>query len=184
MGRIVSVKKRPYSGLICFVLSAVLFTSPVFAAGSVRVDRVAEQVTGENLKCETAYPHISGLNDKNMQQKLNVAFKEKADVVRTEAKYEAKSGNVNAKMDFKVMRNQDGVMSLVMKESIVAGKGEKLTQTGVTINTVTGRRYFISDLFIDNADYVSTLSAQIKSKIESSQLSVKGFDKISENADY
>jgi len=187
MGRIVKGKKSPFRGLICFVITFVFVASPVSATGSVRVDRIAEQSSEPALKCRIDYPHISGLTDENMQHKLNVAFNEKANVFRTKAKYEAKSGTVDADMGFKVTRNQDGVMSLVMKEKINAGKGEKLTQTGVTIDTVTGRRYFISDVFIDNADYVAVLSAQVKSQIERQGLDlrqVKRFKKISENADF
>jgi hypothetical protein len=185
--RIVESKKGSPRGLICFALAAVFFVSPAFAAGSVRVDKVDKQVSDSTLKCRIVYPHISGLDDENRQQRLNVAFMERAKTVCTRAKYEAKSGTVNANMDFKVTHNHDGVMSLVMKESINAGSGEKFTQTGVTIDTVTGRRYLISDLFIDNADYVATLSAQVKSQIERMQprlKQVKEFAEISDNAEF
>lgn len=187
MGRIVGCKKKPVCGFFCFAIALIFLASPVYASGSVRVDKVAAQMSDSSLNCHIVYPHISGLNDENMQQRLNVAFMEMAKIVHTKAKYEAKSGTVDADMDFNVTRNQDGVMSLVMKENINSSKGKRFAQTGVTIDTVTGRRYLISDLFIDNADYVATLSAQVKSQLERNRQSgnqVKEFNQISENADF
>lgn len=182
MGRIIEKKMNPLCGFVCFALIFMFLASPAFAAGTVRVGRITEKESYSSVQSSIAYPNISGISDTKQQNRLNVAFMEMAKTFRTKAEYEAKSGTVNANMDYKVMRNQDGVMSLVVKESINSGRGQDVSQIGVTIDTVTGRRYLISDLFIENADYVDTISDYINSKQRNK--SDASFVKVSENADY
>lgn len=182
MGRIVEGSKSPSRGLFCFVLCAAFLAGPAAAAGSVRVERISEQVSGDTLDCRIAYPHLTGITDGDGQRKLNVAFLEQANTLRTRAAYEAKSAKVRAKLDFTVTRNSGGVMSLYTKESVDSGGGEKVAQKGVTIDTVTGRRILLSDLFIGNADYVATLNAEVKSQTAKSPAG--DFDAVGENAGY
>ncbi|HEX2938246.1 MAG TPA: DUF3298 domain-containing protein [Ruminiclostridium sp.] len=188
MGEIAELKKSPLKhGLFCFSLAFVLAVVPVSAAGSLRVEKVSESVSVPSLNCRVSYPHIDGISNLSRQERLNVALKESAKTVETKARYDAKFGNVNADVDFIVTRNNNSIMSLVVKGKISSGKSESLSQTGLTIDTVTGRRYLLADLFIDNADYVETLSNQIKTQIARSGLDkrqVKEFKRISENEDF
>ncbi len=186
MGRIMLGKKKQGSIILCLSLCLIFLANPVCALGSLRVEKISSEISGSQLNYRIVYPHISGLKDTMMQQRLNVAFMEKAKAAECEAKYEAKSAAVNGNVDFEVRRNQNGVMSLVMKKNINAGFGNRAEQTGVTIDTVTGSRYLIADLFVNNADYVATLSAQVKEQIRRglNYKKLREFEQISENSDY
>jgi len=180
-------KKSPWFGLFCFSLAIFLTLTPVLAAGSVKVEKVTENISQPSLDCRISYPHLDGINNQDMQERLNVFIKERAKTVETKAQYNAKFEKVNAVMDFKVTRNNDGIMSLVIKDKISSAKGDNYSQTSLTIDTVTGRRYFLSDLFIDNADYVEMLSGQIKNQISRTGLDkkqIKTFKRISANEDF
>lgn len=185
MDRKVIDLRKPYNIVLCFMLSIIFLANTVNAAGSVRIEKISTDVNLPQIKYHVAYPRISGLKDENAQHKLNVAFMENAVIARTKAEYEAKSTTVNGGVDYGVKLNQDGIMSLVTKISTSYSGSTLSEQTSVTINTVTGRRYLISDLFVDNADYVATLSDQIKAQIKAQKLKeVTEFKKISEDADY
>lgn len=163
MGNKTLVKKNPINGFFSFALAAVILTIPASASGSVRINAVTEQVSEQNLDCRVKYPQLSGVKNTEAQEKLNVGFLEMAKGVRTEAVYGAKSGAVKANMDFTVTRNDGGIMSLVVNKNITSPSGRNPDKIGVTVDTVTGRRYLLSDLFISNADYVATLSDSVRS---------------------
>lgn len=187
MGNKALVKKNPLTGFFCFALAFLFFTIPASASGSVRINKVSAKYKDSNLDCMIEYPQISGVNDTAVQHKLNVGFIEMAKNLRTEAEYGAKSGAVNAKMGYKVTRNRGGIMSLVVTENISASGGQKPSAAGLTIDTVTGKRYFLSDLFIDNADYVAVLSdrvAAVRAKGMSDNGASGSASKISANAAY
>lgn len=183
MGRVSDNSKNPVIGFFCFAVALILMTGSATAAGSVRVDKVSEQMTDSNLTYNITYPHISGICNESMQQRLNVAFKERAQIIHTKAKYESRSGTVNADMSFDVKRNQDGVMSLVLKEKINSVKGERLDMTGVTVDTVTGQRYRLCDIFIDNADFSKVLTDLVMAR-ESKNGQEPSFYKISGHEDF
>lgn len=164
MGNKTLVKKNPLYGFFSFALAAVIFTIPASASGSVRINAVTERVSEQNLDCSVKYPQLYGIKNTDAQEKLNVGFLEMAKVVRTEAIYGAKSGAVKASMDFTVTRNDGGILSLVVNKNITSPSGRNPDKIGVTVDTVTGRRYLLSDLFIENADYVATLSDAISSQ--------------------
>lgn len=169
----------------------MLFVTPASALRSLRVEKISTQQTRPALECRIDYPYISGIVRCKNQQQLNVGFAEQAKIFLAKADYAAKNGSVKAVMNYRVTRNQDGVLSLVTKRSITATSGSQGTlqqeAASVTVDTVSGQRLFLSDLFIQNADYVATLSGQIQQKILQSRMkdkSVRKFDKISENQSY
>jgi hypothetical protein len=187
MGRIVIDKKKSGSLILCLSICFTFLVSPVYALGSLRVEKITSVINEPQLKYHIVYPRISGLKDNDMQNRLNVAFMENADTARTQAEYDAKSAAVNGSIDFEVKRNRSGIMSLVLKESKNVGSSAEKGQIGITIDTVTGNRYLLSDLFTENADYVATLSAQVKAQICRDKLypqQVKEFKEIGENASY
>lgn len=187
MGGITNLKKSPLHGFFCFLLAAILAIIPVSAAGGVRVEMVSENLSEPSLNCRIAYPHIEGMNNRDRQERLNVFMREKAKAVETKAQYGAKFGSVAAEMNFKLTRNSGGIMSLIVKDKMVSGKTESFSQTGLTVDTVTGRRYLLCDLFVDNADYVEVLSEQVRAQIEKQGLDrkqVREFKRISENEDF
>lgn len=171
--------------MLCFLLCFIFLVSPVYAAGSLRIEKISTEVNLPQIKYYVAYPRISGLKNESAQHKLNVAFMENAAAARTKAEYEAKSSAVNGEVNYEVKRNQDGIMSLIMKADTGISGVKSSERSSVTISTVTGRRYLISDLFIENADYVATLSDNIKAQIKKQGLKEEtSFKKISEDADY
>lgn len=163
MGNKTLGKKNPLYGFFSFALAALILTVPASASGSVRINAVTEKISEQNLDCQVKYPQLSGLKNTDAQEKLNVGFLEMAKGVKTEAIYNAKSGAVKASMDFTVTRNEGGIMSLVVNKDITSTSGRNPDKIGVTVDTVTGRRYLLNDLFIDNADYVATLSDAVRS---------------------
>jgi Protein of unknown function (DUF3298). len=184
MGKGIMGKRQPFRCAVSTAVAVLLFVTPAFALRSLRVEKISSQSSQPALDCRITYPHISGVVNGQNQQLLNVGFAEQAKIFRAKADYAAKSGTVKADMDYRVTRNQDGVLSLVIRRTISAANGVQREFTGVTIDTVSGQRFFLSDLFIDNADYVATLSGQIQQKITQSRMAeklVRKFDRIGAN---
>jgi hypothetical protein len=177
-------KKHTIRQITGVLVAALLLITPASALNSLRVEKISSQLSRPTIECRIAYPHISGIVSEQNQQLLNVDFAEQAQIFRAKADYAAKSQTVKANMDYRVMRNQDGILSLVSRRTIASGSGEQQEFAGMTIDTVGGQRFFLSDLFIDHADYVATLSGQIQDRIKQSHMTskqIKKFDQISEN---
>lgn len=191
MGIGVIGKNRPLRQITGIAIAAVLLSTPGSALGSLRVEKITTRLSEQNLTCQIEYPHISGIVIAQNQQLLNVDFAEQAKIFSAKADYAAKSQTVKAKMDYHVTRNQDGILSLVIRRTIVAQNGAQIgalqEYNGMTIDTVRGQRLFLSDLFIQHADYVATLSGQIQDRIVKSRLNekmIRKFEKISENQEF
>lgn len=187
MGEITKHAGKCLKTFFCLVFAFSLSAAPVSASGSLRFSEVSDSVDGPALKCRASYPHIDGMCNTAVQERFNVLMMERAKAMELRAQYNAKFGNVAADMSYNVTRNNNSVASLVLRDKIGTGKGESCSQMGFTLDTVTGQRYFLSDIFIDNADYVETLSEQIKAQIKSKGLyrkQIREFKRISQNQDY
>ena len=168
---------------VTFTLTCLMLTQPVGAAGSLRVEKVTSELNEPQLQFSSSYPHISGLKDSAAQQRFNVIVRERAEKSQKTAQFAAKTlkdstARVTGGFNFAVKRNGGGVLSMVLNEQLTVGGGKGMvTQTGVSINTVSGKAYRLGGLFEDNVDYVGVLSSEIKKQIrarglESKQLTV------------
>lgn len=157
-------RDRSFGRLLLFAVFFLFLIPPAGAQGSLRVGRVAEDQKGPNLSFHMAYPRISGMANEEMQRRLNVEFMERAETARARAVYASRGAAVTGSADFEVKRNQGGILSLLQKETIGSGAGAVRTAAGVTLDTVTGRRFLLCDLFDGNADYAATLGGLMKQR--------------------
>lgn len=156
---------RSFGRLLLFAVFFLFLIPPAGAQGSLRVDRVAEDQKDPNWSFRMAYPRISGMANEEMQHRLNVEFMERAEAARARAVYASRGAAVTGSADFEVKRNQGGILSLVQKETVGSGAGAVRTAAGVTLDTVTGRRFLLCDLFDGDADYAATLDGLVKQRM-------------------
>jgi hypothetical protein len=151
----------------------VMLTSPALAAGSLRITRVSARSEAPGLTYSYAYPRLAGIQNNLTQQKLNVRFREMALTAKMTAELEAKTvPGAEGGYGFEVMRNEGGILSIMLSESLTRGVHTATTVGGVTVDTVSGSTYKLKDLFFENADYVSLISDKIEK-----QISIRGLDK-------
>lgn len=184
----VFVRKNSITGFFCFALVITLLTLSASAAGSVRVNKISEKYSEGNYNCSIEYPYLSGLYDLKRQELINTGFTEKAKNLRAQAEYQSRSGAVQADMSYKVTRNQGGMMSLVTTSTVNSTNLKKQTKDGLTVNTVSGKEFYLEDLFIKNADYIKVLSERVKPLNESNNVSktalMRTTIKIGENQEF
>lgn len=176
-----------------FLTAAVLFIVPAGAAGSLRVQEMKNSVSSDQLKYECSFPRLSGLNDDMTEQKLNVRFKEMAVTSQKTAEFAARklSGTgavVNGNYHYLVKRNENGILSLCFVDTLQAGGANSMTiETAVSIDTVSGKVYKLSDLFLEKADYIGMISAEVKKQMKQKNLEkdmLSDFKEIKRNQDF
>jgi hypothetical protein len=162
-------------GIMSAIFAVVFMTTPALAAGSLHVTRMTERSEVPGLTFECAYPRLYGMGNESRQEELNVRLRELAATAKAEAELKAKKSHsvpVSGKFGYEVKRDSDGILSLKLVSSLSAGKSRCET-TGITVDTVSGAEYTLSDLFRSDADYVSMLSGEVSRQIADRGLSGK-----------
>lgn len=161
------------------VLAVMLITEQAAAASALMVQKTTNCLNGPMLNYECSYPRLSGLKNRDTEQKLNVFFKEKAEASAKTAEYASRklagtNTQVNGKFDYTVKRNENGILSIVTTERLSVG-GERgiNSQAAYNIDTVSGNILKLKDFFIDGADYRSVLSESVSTQIKRRGLNVK-----------
>lgn len=150
----------------------------------------------ENLSLNIQYPEIEGLADGDIQKKINGMFEKIASEARTEG---IKNGDVLSEesatryqvpetfFNYQVKFNQNDILSVVFQDYQYTGGAHGLTvQSAYTINLKTGRQYGLSNLFRDNAGYISLISREIKSQMAEKEITalLNPFNSIKEDQDF
>ncbi|HEX3027145.1 MAG TPA: DUF3298 domain-containing protein [Clostridia bacterium] len=152
------------------VLIGWLLICPVQAASSLKVYGFSTEFKEPSLQYSCSYPRITGIDNNQMQQRVNVMIREKAETSVQTAQYISKKLNgavkVSGKFHYQLKRNENGILSLVLQDSLFTGNERGIQQqTGVTLNTVNGRIYKLRSLFVEHADYVGVISDEIHRQI-------------------
>jgi hypothetical protein len=165
-------------GISSFLLITLFLVQSVSAASTLRVQSISNEINETQLRFKSNYPYIQGLHDEKKQQIINVMLKEKAETTQKTAQYATKmlagtNAVVDASFDYTVKRNENGILSFVINERITAGSGKGMNvQSAMNIDTISGKFYKLQDYFSEKADFVATISDEIKIQIKQ-----KGLDK-------
>lgn len=146
---------------------------------SVVIGTKGEASETETLKLNIQYPELSGLDNPEIQNRLNSLFAGLA----AEAKgrgYEIEkfigqdeiTRHIKAEVyfNYNVKYNQKGLLSIVFYDYQYSGGAHGFTvQSSYTFDLRTGKEYKIKDLFRDGIDYISMVSSEVKRQMEESE---------------
>ena len=165
------------AGSILFAV--LLFVQPVSAASSLIVQNVTREVNGPHLKYKCSYPRLTGIGDDKARHKINAQFRERAETARALAelasrRLDSTQAMVQGEFSYDVKRNGNGILSVAMNEKLSAGSERSIdNRTALTVDTVSGKVLKLGDFFIENADYRSMISSEIKKQISERKLETK-----------
>ncbi|MDR3551895.1 MAG: RsiV family protein [Clostridia bacterium] len=157
----------------CFILPLILSVQTVSAASSLRVYSARRQINEPQLKYTSCWPRVCGIRDESAQNRLNIRLREQAETAEKTAQLAAKrlagtGADVKGSFDYAVKRNENGMISLTMRDQLLVGGQRGMTrQAAVTVNTVSGRSLTLGDFFGGNVDYTAMLSDRIRGQIKS-----------------
>lgn len=114
------------------------------------------------------YPQVIGLMNGSVQQSINEAIYEEMQTLIQE-QYESQYTDTFEEMigTFEIKTNQRHVLSLTLTNYAFApqhANGLTLIK-GLTFDTTTGEKYNLSELFIEDSNYVEVLSMHVKEQI-------------------
>ena len=143
--------------------------------GVVRVLTFGRYQSSEGgYEADITTPKIEGLLDKELEEKLNREFKENANAVIAAYEKDVKAlkeafGDETVHMgidsDYIIKTDNDDILALDVYILYTAGSSST-QHSFYTIDKKTGTLLTLSGLFRDGADYVTPISAYIKSEME------------------
>lgn len=151
----------------------------------------------QTLKLTIQYPEIKGLDNTEVQHKLNSLFSKLAAEAKKEgyefAKYIgqdeiARGIKVETYFNYQVKYNQNGMLSIVFSAYLYSGGAHGNTlQSSYTFDLNTGEECDLKDLFKDGIDYVSYISDEVKKQMEEKGMTdalLNPFDAIKADQDF
>lgn len=144
------------------------------------------------------YPEISGLTNKEVQNKINAIFKKAA----TDAKVQGTEAlsdidpsffeghQFEVDFNYQVKYNQKGLLSVVFYNYQYYGGAHGSTiQTAYTFNIKDGTQYKLSNMFKDKTEYVTLMSNFVKQQMKERETKAgfsiyDAFDKIDANHEF
>ncbi len=198
--------------LIIFYLSIVFFlsmTSSVKAIQTltgykdlkpihVKISEFPIKSTSEIIEIDIKIPRIEGIKDKNLENKINKNFENRAlafkeDVEDLSKKYENKTNQLEnmrkfvCKSNFEVSYNNNNILSVpVIYYQYTGGAHGVYSKKTYNVNLKTGEELFLKDLFKDNFDYKKLIDEGIRNNIneEPKNYFQDSFKGISDNQDF
>lgn len=170
---------KPVLKTACLFLSMIIFSQTALAASSLRVYRVEDGLSEPGLQYTTCYPRITGIKDAEAQNRVNIRLKETAETSAQAARLAARQltgtgAAVLGSFDYEVKRNENGLLSLLMKDSCQVNGNKGMTRaTAMTIETVTGREMKLGDFFLSNVNYQAALDDAVRAQLKSRGLEKK-----------
>ncbi len=180
------MKKRFLTVLtaLTLALSASIGTG---AVSEVRIVAEEDSFTENGRTVTAQYPQVSGMDNADAQEKINVMLRDQAQAVIVRARSNAQESGCGLKGEaaYEVGRNGGGIVSILMTKRIGIQEADFLEQKdGLTFNATSGEVYRLRDLFSPDADYVTAISDAVSRQIaerglDSSQ--IRPFRKIDRN---
>ncbi len=135
-----------------------------------------EEAETETLKLTLQYPELKGLENTEVQNKLNSLFAELAAAAKARgyenAQYlgeEQLKHHIKAEtyFNYQVTYNRNGLLSIVFIDYQYGGGAHGMTvQSSYTFDVKTGKKYELKDFFDDGSDYIAIISDEVKRQIE------------------
>lgn len=176
------------------------------AAGKVTLERSeenpivistkAEASETATLKLTIQYPEFKGLDNAEVQEKLNSMFaglaaaaKERAYEIEKYIGEDEISRHIKAEgyFNYQVKYNRNGLLSIVVYDYEYTGGAHGITvQSSYTFDLATGREYELKDLFPENTDYVSIITKEVKNQMKDMGITefLAPFDSIKADHDF
>ena len=136
----------------------------------------------QTLKLTLQYPELKGLDNDDVQNKLNSLFASLAEEAKARGKEIEKyigqdeiTRHIKAEVyfDYQVKYNQSGLLSIVFMDYLYSGGAHGGTvQSSYTFDLKTGREYEIKDLFKDGSDYISVINSEVKKQMQERDMTV------------
>lgn len=136
-------------------------------------------------RLEVHYPVVSGLNNINVQKKINSNILNLVyQMIKDQGYYENPQTTITGYYEIKT--NERGILSIALTNYAFSGGAHGLTiMKSLTFDVETGKLYSLKDLFKDGSNYVDVLSEIIKEQIEERNIPIiTEFDKIRPDQDF
>lgn len=136
-------------------------------------------------RLEVYYPVVSGLNNINVQKKINSNILNLVyQMIKDQGYYENPQTTITGYYEIKT--NERGILSIVLTNYAFSGGAHGLTiMKSLTFDVETGKLYSLKDLFKDGSNYVDVLSEIIEEQIEERDIPlIIEFDKIKPDQDF
>ncbi len=134
------------------------------------------------LKLTIQYPELKGLDNAEVQDKLNSLFaglakeaKDRGNEIEKSIIPEQTANGIKAEVyfNYQVKYNRGGLLSIVFLDYQYSGGAHGLTvQSSYTFDLKTGAEYELKDLFKDGSDYISMISSEVKKQMEERGMTV------------
>ncbi|MDD2362099.1 MAG: DUF4163 domain-containing protein [Oscillospiraceae bacterium] len=159
-----------------FALMTIL-AAPLTNIGDIAVCPVSERVDGNNFVFSGNRPRFSGMGSSRVEEKLNGIMHERFKIVLSHTKAAAaelptddrsKQYKAEGVFDYEVKRNSDGVVSLLLSETVYDGKAETTQlKTGFSFFTGTGETIKLPRLFLNSEEGMTQINDEISRQIDS-----------------
>lgn len=134
------------------------------------------------LKLTLQYPELSGLDNTEVQERLNSLFaglaKEawaRGHEIEKGIIPEQTANGIKAEVyfNYRVKYNQKGLLSVVFSDYQYSGGAHGITvQSSYTFDLKTGKEYKLKDLFKESTDYISVINGEVKKQMEEKDTTV------------
>ncbi len=163
---------------------------------SFAISTKKENSETQTLKLTLQYPELKGLDNAEVQSKLNSLFsrlaaeaKGRGHEIEQYIGQDEITRHIKAEVyfDYQVKYNQSGLLSIVFMDYFYSGGAHGGTvQSSYTFDLKTGREYKIKDLFKDGSDYISVINSEVKKQMQERDMTVllAPFDSIKADQDY
>lgn len=137
-------------------------------------------------------PQVSGLSDKELQDKLNTQFKENAkeiiaayekDAAELKKEFPGEEVHMSVMSDYTVRTDNDKVLSLDVYIFTASGSSNTV-HNFYNIDKQTGKLITLKSLFKDNSDYVKVLSDYIRGEMKRRNAEEEGMFWIDGESDF
>ena len=147
---------------------------------SIVINTVKKSSKTDTLLVNARYPELKGLENAEVENRLNCAFAKLAEeainrgaIIEKDILPEQTANGIKAEIyyDYKVKYNQKGFISIVFLDYLYSGGAHGLTvQSSYTFDLKTGKEYKLKDLFKNDTDYVSMISSEVKKQMEEREM--------------
>ncbi len=143
---------------------------------AITINTIKKSSETDNLKLTLQYPELKGLENTEVENKLNAMFAKLAEEAGNRghstagymaAEQLARGIKAEVYFGYKVKYNQKGFLSIVFLDYIYSGGAHGLTvQSSYNLDLETGTEYKLKDVFKAGTDYVSNISGEVKKQME------------------
>ncbi|WP_444643881.1 RsiV family protein [Caproiciproducens sp. R1] len=116
-------------------------------------------------------PHVTGLGDKKVEEKLNQEFDQYADVLIAQYESDIKGMGSSAKeavtSSYNVLVENDSQLTIAIRTVLVSGDSMEIDRY-YNIEKSSGKILKLSDLFKSSSDYAAPINTYISEKIQKS----------------